>query len=37
MVNREDHNEHYTLVDNAVLQNVNLSWEARGFFAYLLS
>lgn len=37
MVNREDHNEHFTLVDNAVLQNVNLSWEARGFFAYLLS
>lgn len=37
MVNRENHNEHFTLVDNAVLQNVNLSWEARGFFAYLLS
>ena len=37
MVHREEHNESYTVVDNAVVQNVNLSWEARGFFVYLLS
>lgn len=37
MVNRQEHNEHYTMIDNAVLGNVNLSWEARGFLAYLLS
>lgn len=37
MVNRQEHNEHFTMIDNAVLNNVNLSWEARGFLAYLLS
>ena len=37
MVHREEHNESYSIIDNAVLQNVNLSWEARGFLAYLLS
>ena len=37
MVHREEHNESYTVIDNAVLQNINLSWEARGFLAYLLS
>ena len=37
MVHREEHNEGFTIIDNAVLLNVNLSWEARGFFAYLLS
>ena len=37
MVHREEHNESYTVIDNAVLQNVNLSFEARGFLAYLLS
>ena len=37
MVNRQEHNEHYTMIDNAALHNVNLSWEARGFLAYLLS
>ena len=37
MVHREEHNEGYTIVDNAVLKNVNLSWEARGFFVFLLS
>lgn len=37
MVHREEHNENFTIIDNAVLQNVNLSFEARGFFAYLLS
>ena len=37
MVHREEHNENFTIVDNAVLQNVNLSFEARGFFVYLLS
>ena len=34
MVNRQEHNEHYTMIDNAVLHNVNLSWEARGFLAF---
>lgn len=37
MVHREEHNESFTIIDNAVLQNVNLSFEARGFMAYLLS
>lgn len=37
MVHREEHNEGFTLIDNAVLSNVNLSWEARGFLCYLLS
>ena len=37
MVNRQEHDEHFTMIDNAVLNNVNLSWEARGFLAYLLS
>lgn len=37
MVHREEHNESYTVIDNAVLQNVNLSFEARGFLCYLLS
>lgn len=37
MVHREEHNESYTVIDNCVLQNVNLSWEARGFLVYLLS
>ena len=37
MVHREEHSESYTIIDNYVLQNVNLSWEARGFLAYLLS
>ena len=37
MVHREEHNENFTLVDNSVLKNVNLSWETRGFFVYLLS
>lgn len=37
MVNRKDHSLNYTIVDNTVLQNVNLSFEARGFLAYLLS
>ncbi len=37
MVHREEHNESYTVIDNAVLQNINLSWEARGFLCYLLS
>lgn len=37
MVHREEHNENFTIVDNAVIQNCNLSWEARGFFLYLLS
>lgn len=37
MVHREEHNQNFTLVDNSVLKNVNLSWEARGFFVYLLS
>lgn len=37
MVHREEHSESYTVIDNAVLQNVNLSFEARGFLAYLLS
>lgn len=37
MVHREEHNEGFTQVSNAVLRNVNLSWEARGFLCYLLS
>ena len=37
MVHREEHNQNFTIIDNVVLQNVNLSFEARGFFAYLLS
>ena len=37
MVHREEHNESYTVIDNAVLQNVNISFEARGFLCYLLS
>ena len=37
MVHREEHSENYTVIDNFVLQNINLSWEARGFLAYLLS
>ncbi len=37
MVHRGEHNESFTIIDNAVVQNTNLSWEARGFFAYLLS
>ena len=37
MVHREEHNENFTVVDNAVIQNCNLSWEARGFFLFLLS
>ena len=37
MVNREEHNESFTIIDNALLQNVNLSFETRGFLAYLLS
>lgn len=37
MVHREQHNESYTVIDNAVLQNVNISFEARGFLCYLLS
>lgn len=37
MVNRQEHDEHFTMIDNVVLRNVNLSWEARGFFAFLLS
>ena len=37
MVHREEHGDSFTIIDNGVLQNVNLSFEARGFFAYLLS
>lgn len=37
MVHREEHNEGFTQVDNTVLRNVNLSFEARGFLVYLLS
>jgi hypothetical protein len=37
MVHREEHDAGFTQVSNAVLRNVNLSWEARGFLAYLLS
>ena len=37
MVHREEHNEGFTQVSNAVLRNVKLSWEARGFLCYLLS
>ena len=37
MVHREDHKENFTIIDNFVLQNINLSWEARGFLVYLLS
>lgn len=37
MVHREEHSESFTVIDNYVLQNINLSWEARGFMAYLLS
>lgn len=37
MVHREEHNQNFTIIDNVVLQNVNLSFEARGFMAYLLS
>ena len=37
MVNRQEHDEHFTMIDNVVLRNVNLSWEARGFVAFLLS
>ena len=37
MVHREEHNEGFTIIDNAVLLNVNLSWEARGFLVFLLS
>ena len=37
MVHREEHNESFTIIDNSILRNINLSWEARGFLAYLLS
>lgn len=37
MVHREEHKESYTMIDNSILQNINLSWEARGFLGYLLS
>lgn len=37
MVHREEHNESFTVIDNSILRNINLSWEARGFLAYLLS
>ena len=37
MVHRNEHNEAFTQIDNSVLRNVNLSFEARGFLVYLLS
>lgn len=34
---RREHNEKYTVIENATLQDRRLSWKARGILAYLLS
>ena len=35
--NRDSHKENYTCINNAVLQNTELSFKAKGLFCYILS
>lgn len=37
MIKRSPRREHYTVIDNLVLQDARLSWKARGILCYVLS
>ena len=37
MIHRDDHNDSFTMIRNDVLNDKNLSFEAKGFLVYLLS